>query len=231
MAKKDTNIEFEEIDGAGAKDIETSGIENLQNTFEKNKNIIFGGLAVVILLIVGGYYYKNIYMPQAEMSANEEMFEAEYYFEQDSFALALNSSGGFLDIIENHGGTKAANLAKYYAGLCYYNLANYPEAIDYLSDFSTNDDILGSLSLKVLADAQMENGDTESALKTYKKAANFSNNEASTPSILKVAGLAFETNKNYKQALEFYTKIKKEFPGSEVARDIDKYIGRVQAQL
>lgn len=231
MSKKDTNIEFEEIKGAGAPDINASGIEKMQYFFEKNRNLVFGGLGLFIVIVVGGYYYFNIHKPQAEMTANNEMFDAQYYFEKDSFALALNTDGGFLDIIDNHGGTKAANLANYYAGLCYFNLANYPEAIDYLKSFKTKDEILGAMSLGVLADAQMENGNTDAALNNYKKAANFSNNEASAPYLLKKAGIAFETNGNAKQAFDFYTKIKTEFPQSEIASDIEKYIGRASAKL
>ena len=224
-------VEFEEIDGAGASDIELNGVEKLQNFIDKNKNAVLSGLVALLLIIGGTYYYKNIYAPQAEMAASEEMFEAEYYFEKDSFELALNAPGGFLDIIENHGGTKAGNLAQYYAGLSYFQLGKYTDAIGHLKSFSTKDPVLGALSLGVLADAQMENGDVDEALNSYKKAANFSNNEASAPVMLKKAGLAFETNGNAKQALEFYTKIKTNFPKSSIANDIDKYIGRAKAKI
>ena len=228
MSKKDTNIEFEEINGISTP---TNEVESLQHFFEKNKNLILGGLGLFLVIIIGGYYYKNIYMPKAEMSANNDMFDAQYYFEKDSFALALNSDGGFLDVINNHGNTKAANLANYYAGLCYYNLANYSEAITYLNAYKTKDEILGAMALGVLADAQMENGDTDAALISYKKSATFSDNEASAPYLLKKAGVAFENNGNSQQALYFYTEIKTSFPQSEIARDIEKYIGRVEAKL
>lgn len=231
MSNNDTNIDFEEINGAGASDIESNGVEKLQSFIEKNKNAVLGGLGVLVLLIVGGFYYKTVMMPEAEMSANADMFNAEYLFEQDSFALALNSVDGFLEVIDNHSGTKAANLAHYYAGICYFNLANYSDAIDQLKSFSTSDDVLGSLALGVLADAQMENGNVDDALSSYKKSANFSDNEASAPVLLKKAGLAFELNGDANQAFTFYTKIKMEFPNSDAARDIDKFIGRAEAKL
>lgn len=229
MSKKDTQIEFEEIDGAGASDIETSGIEKLQNFFENNKNIVFGGLAVLVLLIIGGYYYKNVMMPKAEITANAEMFDAQYYFEEDSFNLALNT--GFLNVIDDHSGTKAANLSHYYAGLCYFNLKNYSEAANHLKSYDKTDAVLGALAYGVLADSQMENGEVDGALANYKKAANFSDNEATAPYLLKKAGIAFETNGNAQQAIDFYNKIKNEFPSSSMASDIDKFIGRASAKL
>ena len=229
MSKKDTKVKFEEIDGAGAPDIELSGVDKLQNLFEKNKNLVYGGIIALILIIGGGYYYKNIMMPKAEDEAQSYMFDAQYYFEQDSFELALNS--GFLDVIDEHSGTKAANLAHYYAGLCYYNLKQYDDAIEHLKAYDKDDEILGALAYGVLADCQMETGDTDDALANYKKAANFSDNEASAPYLLKKAAIAFENNGDVQQALDFYNKIKKDFPNTTVATDIDKYIGRASGKL
>lgn len=206
--------------------VELTAVEKLQNFFEKNKNAVLIGTGVLVLVIAAVFYYKAIYMPKAEMEANNAMFDAQYYFEQDSFNAALNNAGGFLEIIEEHGGTKAANLAHYYAGISNYNLGNYEEAINHLKSFSTKEEVLGSLSLGVLADAQMEAGNTDAALSNYKKAANFSNNEASAPFLLKKAAIAFEMNGDKKQANAFYSKIKKEFPNSQFSQDIEKYIGR-----
>ncbi len=157
-----------------------------------------------------------------------DLFDAQFYFEQDSFELALNS--GLLDVIDYHSGTKAANLATYYAGLSYFHLKNYDDAISYLQDYKKKDKILGALAYGVLADAQMEINQTDAAFANYKKAVNFSNNEASKPFLLKKAAIAFETNGEISQALEFYKKIKNEFPNSSFASDIDKYIGRASSK-
>lgn len=226
MSKKDTKIEFEEITGANAKNIENSSVESLQVLFEKNKNSIFIGLGVIVLLGLGLFYYKAIFQPKAELAANDAMFNAQYHFEQDSFDLALNGNEGFLSVIDDHGNTKAGKLANYYAGICYFNLGNYDAAITHLKKYTTTDEVLGSLSIGVLADAQMEKGDTKSALANYKKAANFSKNEACAPYLLMKAGLAFESTGDKKEANKFFVKLKNEFPNSDMARDADKYIGR-----
>lgn len=226
MSKKDTKVEFEEITGNKAPAVESSSVQGLQLFFEKNKNAIFIGLAAILVIGAGLFYYTAVHMPKAEMEANNAMFDAQYKFEKDSFEVALNGANGFLEIIDNHGGTKAAKLASYYAGLCNFNLGNYAEAVDHLKSFSSKDEILNSLSIGVLADAQMENGDVDAALSSYKKAANASTNEASAPFLLKKAGLAFEMNGDAKQANIFYSKIKKDFSATSFAQDIDKYIGR-----
>lgn len=226
MSKKEKNVEFEEITGKNAPAMETSSVEGLQLFFEKNKNALLIGLVAVLLIGTGLFYYKAIHMPKAELEANNAMFDAQYKFEADSFEVALNGNGGFLEIIDNHGGTKAGKLANYYAGLCYFNLGNYADAISHLKSFNSSDEVLNSLAIGVLADAQMENGNVDAALSSYKKAANASTNEASAPFLLKKAGLAFEMNDDIKQANAFYTQLKKEFPNTSFAQDIDKYIGR-----
>lgn len=230
MSKKDNNVEFEEITGKNIPKTEASSVQGLQLFLEKNKNALAIALVAILAIGAGLFYYNAVYMPKAEMEANNEMFDAQYRFEQDSFELALNGNGGFLEIIDNHGGTKAGKLANYYAGLCYFNLANYAEAIDYLKAFSTKDEVLNALALGVLADAQMENGNVDAALSTYKKAVNASTNEASAPFLLKKAGLAFEMNGDKKQANKFFSKLKKEFPNTSFAQDIDKYIGRTMTK-
>ena len=42
---------------------------------------------------------------------------------------------------------------------------------------------------------------------------------------------AYEQKKDYAAALDIYNKIKKDFPMSTEARDIEKYIGRAESAL
>ena len=80
---------------------------------KKNQNTVFGivGVIAVILLAYLGY---NYYISSRNTEAQEEMFQAVYYFEADSLGKALNGDGnnyGFLDITDLYSGTKAANLS------------------------------------------------------------------------------------------------------------------------
>lgn len=224
MSKKDTEEIIEEK-ALGTEEQAVNTLENLQVFFEKHKNNLAIGLVALLLIIAGIYYYTAIMRPNAEKTAQAEMFNAQYYFEQDSFQLALD---GFEMVIDDHSSTKAGNLAKYYAGICAYNLKDYTTAIDYLKAYKAKDEVLGSLALGVLADAQAENGDTKAALSNYSKAANYSANEATAPFLLLKAGVAHEAQNDLKTANQLFNKIKKQFPNSPQARDIDKYIGRTQ---
>ena len=109
---------------------------------QKSLMVIVGA----IIIIIGIYLsFSNFYLAPLEKEAHSDMYMAEIYFEKDSFSLALNGDGqflGFLDIADEYSLTKAGNLANYYAGLCYLHTAQYEDAIEYLSDFSSKDIIL-----------------------------------------------------------------------------------------
>ena len=90
---------------------------------EKNqKKLTFIALAVIIVA-VGIFSYQKYYRAPMELNAQTDMFQAQRYFEVDSFNLAINGDGnydGFLDIIDNFGSTEAGNLSAYYTGISYH---------------------------------------------------------------------------------------------------------------
>ncbi len=209
-------------------------LSKTEQFIESNQKIltyVIGGIIVIILLFFG--YNKFIKHPR-EKSAATAMFRAEYYFDKDSLNLALNGDGensGFLDIIDQYGSTKSGNLAKYYAGVCYYKQGNYNKAIDYFKKFGSSDLITPAMALGAIGDSYMQLGNAEKAAEYYMDAANKNANEFSSPTFLLKAGWTYEILNNWEKALSSYEKLKKDFPKSREARDIDKYIARAKAHL
>ncbi len=208
--------------------------DQAQNFFDRNQKYILG-VAGAFLLIVGGYWaYKNFYIEPRQKEAEEQMFQAEVQFERDSFALALTNPGGgysgFLDIIDNYKGTKAANLASYYAGICYLQLGQFDAAIDYLKSYKAKGDVTPAMKFGALGDAYSEKNDLDNALSFYSKAVGATNNEAITPYYLKKLGMLQEKQGNFSDAKSNYERIKREFPNSPIATDIEKYIIRAGAK-
>ncbi len=199
--------------------------------FEKNQNYILGGLLLAVLIFGGLFAYNNFYKKPKQQEAVKEMFQAERQFERDSFALALTNPGGgnpgFLDIIDQYGGTPAANIANYYAGISYLNLGKFDAAIEYLSDYSPAGNVTPAMKYGALGDAYSEKEDFDTALSNYKKAASASDNDLLTPYYLKKVGLLNEKMGNTSEASSYYKQIKEKYPDSPDGRDIDKYIARV----
>jgi len=186
-------------------------------------------IALALILIVGGYWgVKKMYFQPLEQEALNNIFTAQSYFERDSFKLALNGDGnslGFLDVIDEYGSTRPGELAQYYAGICYLHLGDYDQAIEYLSDFSSDDELLNATTQGAIGDANLELGNKEDAISFYKKAADL-DNEITAPTYLMKLGLLYEEMNNKSKALEAYNKIRKNYKSSPEARSIDKYITR-----
>src|SRR6056297_3395769 len=127
------------------KDTQPEQFESVENVltrteqFIENNQKIITTVVLVIVILVGAYLlFTRYYLQPMENEAQGQMFRAEQYFAQDSFKLALNGDGnylGFLDIIEEYGMSKSANLAEYYAGAYYLKLGQYDNAIEHLNDF------------------------------------------------------------------------------------------------
>jgi tetratricopeptide (TPR) repeat protein len=215
------------VDIIGAFDKTETYIE--QN--RKSLALIVGG----VILLVGIYFgWKYLYLQPKSDEASAKMYKAEMYFQKDSFNLAINGRGdtaGFAEIADNYGMTKAGNLAKYYLGICYLRTAQYDLAIESLQDFDTDDMFLSSMSLGLIGDAHMEKGQVDEAIDYYQKAAKKNPNKFTSPVYLKKAGYAYEDQGKKEDALKMYTQIKTDFPDSQEAQQIDKYIGRVSGTI
>lgn len=206
---------------------------------ERNGKTLLMALGAIII-IVGGYFsYKYLYQAPREKQASAAMFEAQNLFERDSFALALNGNAsfdGFLTIADEYGNTPQGNLAKHYAGMCYLYLGEFQQAIDALEGYKTSKDnaateLIGAQNLGLRGDAYVELGNLEQGVACYERAAAFSDNVATTPVYLKKAAMIREQKGEAAQALKLYEQIRNDYPRSIQARDIEKFIARVQQQL
>lgn len=223
--KKDDGIEILEDPNA----IVDKANEFLSN--KRNKAMVFGIGGVIALLIVGFAGY-NYYITNQNATAQEELFQAQFYFDTDSLGLALNGDGnsyGFLEIMDAFPGTKAANLASFYAGASYLKLGDFEGAIRNLEKFSSNDYLLQGRAYSLIGDAYMEMDDFANAIDSYKQAADYKENESFTPIYLKKLAVAQEQNGNLAAAASTYGKIVNEYPTSAQIHDAKKQKSRLEA--
>jgi tetratricopeptide (TPR) repeat protein len=200
---------------------------------KKNQLIIY--LLVGGLIAVGAIFgYTEFYQKPLEAKAADAMYVAEKYFANDSSTLVLQGDGlnkGVLYIIKEYSGTKAANLAKYYAGMSYYRLKDYNKAIEYLKDFSSDAKQVQAVAYGSIGDAYSELKKNEEAIEFYKKAGtHFPEDEAISSEYLFRAGYFLELNGKNEEAIEIYKQIKQNYPKTEKGFNIDKYINRLQVQ-
>ena len=194
----------------------------------KYKNAIIGGVVAVIIIVAGFIMYKNLYAEPREEKAQAALFKGQEYFEQDAFEQALNGDSigytGFLKVADDYSGTKAANLAKAYAGICYAQLGKYEEAVKMLDSFNGKDQMVAPAILGAAGNCYAQLGQLDKAASTLLSAADKAGNNTLSPIFLIQAGEILVKQGKYDDAVNAYTKIKDKYFQSYQAMDIDKYI-------
>lgn len=208
-----------------------SALTRTERFIEDNQKIILYVIGAVVVVVGGLLGFNKFYLQAKESEAESQMFMAVNYFDQDSFNLAINGDGnylGFLDVIEDYGITKKANLAKYYAGMSYLHLGEYETALNYLNKFKTKDLLLAPITEGSKGDAYLEMGDTDNALKQYKKAVSLPENDLTTPTYMMKTANLLESMDKFQEAFTMYENIKAKYPDSEEGINADRYIARVK---
>ena len=197
---------------------------------KRNQNLLFI-IVTVAILVVGGLTFLKVQQGNNNEEAQQEMFQAIYYFEQDSLGRALNGDGnnyGFLDIIDSYSGTKAANIASFYAGATYLKLGDWENAIRKLEDFSSSDYLIQARAYALTGDAYMELDDFEQAIGFFEKACNYKPNEEFTPIYLQKLAIALEENGDISGASDAYDRILADFVNSKLEQEARKQKARLK---
>lgn len=194
----------------------------------KYKNAIIGGVVALIVIITGVVMYNNLYAEPREEKAQAALFKGQEYFEQDAFEQALNGDSiaytGFLKVADEYSGTKAANLAKAYAGICYAKLGKYEEAVKMLNDFDGDDQMVSPAMLGAAGNCYAQLNQLDKAAATLLDAAKKADNNTLSPIFLMQAGEILVKQGKLDDAIQAYTQIKEKYFQSYQAMNVDKYI-------
>lgn len=219
MAKKHQSVPVNEFD----KTLAAGG-----SFVEKNKKAIMYGTCAVLAVIIVVVLAVQYYIKPRNLEAAESMAVAEQLFRSGDYEKALNGQGqnaGFLQIMDEYVCTPSANLARLYAGLSYAHLGKYQEAVEYLEDYSDcGDDMISNAAMGALGNCYAELGQADKAAATLVKAAEKADNNTLSPVYYIQAGQLFESLKQNDKAKECYEKVKKNYPASPQAQEIEKFI-------
>jgi tetratricopeptide (TPR) repeat protein len=194
-----------------------------------------------LLCILLSLFFATTIFAQKKLSESveiEAMFEAELFFQQRAFKLALEGREkrtiegtpflGFISIIEKYKGTKSANMAHYYAGVCYLNLGEYEKSIKFFEAYKAVNPVLEAMTYNLLGDAYAELNLDKDALSYYKKAASTTDDDQITPSCLYKVGLFMEVKmKDLKKAKDYYLTIERDYPEFAEEQGIERDLIRV----
>lgn len=216
---------------------ETKSSNTELNSVQKFKKEVgptgFLGAIVGLVLILGTslYFFLDQKKDQKNSTAQNEIFQAQYYYEKDSIDAALLGDGrnlGFIDIIDIYSGTEVANLAHFYAGASYLKKREYQKAVDYLMKFSTSEVIVQARANKLLGDAYMEQGNFTDAAKNYMTAADAVDDQYFSPGYLMRASLAYEKASDLSPAIQALDKIITKYEDAAEYNEARKHKARLE---
>lgn len=225
MAKKNFKKEDEQLQNVG------EALNTASLWFEKNQNLLEWILIGVIAVVAGVVALSHYVIKPKGLEAANENAKAEAYFLQGDYSKALNGDEadciGFEQVAADYGFYQQGKLAALYAGICYYQLGEYDQAAKFLKKFSAKDLTIDPAASQLLGDAYVELGEYNKAISAFKAAAK-SGNKLIAPMSLKKAGIVYLEMDNKKAAKQAFETIKAEYPMSQEAQDIDKYIAIAQ---
>jgi tetratricopeptide (TPR) repeat protein len=201
-----------------------------QAFFEQNQNLIMYVLGGVAALLLGWWLYKMLIVEPKQKDAIAAMWQAEVQFGRDSFQLALENPGGgfdgFVALADKYSGTKAGNMSRYYAGVCYLQTGNFDNAIKYLEDFSADGDILPAMKYGMLGDSYSEKKDFSKALSMYEKATNASKVDLISAYYLKKLGMLYNHEGKTSDAQKAFERLRRDYPNQQSNdwREVEKYM-------
>ena len=194
----------------------------------KNKKTIIGAVVAVIVIVAGVSMYKHLYAAPREEKAQAALFKGQEYFEAGQFEQALNGDSigyeGFAKVADEFSGTKAANLAQAYMGICYAKMGQNEQAIEALNQFDGNDQMVAPAIKGTIGNCYAQLGQLDKAAATLQEAAAQADNNTLSPIFLKQAGEILVKQGKFDEAIQAYTTIKDKYFASYTAMDIDKYI-------
>lgn len=194
----------------------------------KNKKAIIGVIVAVIIVIASVLMYKNLYAAPREAKAQAALFKGQEYFASEAFGEALNGDSigyaGFIKIADEYSGTKAANLAQAYIGICQAKLGNYDAAVKSLERFDGDDQMVAPALKGTIGNCYAELGQLDKAASLLLQAAKEADNNTLSPIYLMQAGKILVKQGKYDEAINAYTTVKDKYFRSYQAMEAEKYI-------
>lgn len=198
--------------------------EKVQNN---SKTVMYICMAVAVVVIAVLVYVYAVRQPGIQ-AANEAIGQAdmELIMGNDSIALAK-----YQQVATDHG-YDAGNLAALNAAILLYKDGKYQEALNYLSDYSASEEIIGAGAKSLEGDCYVNLEDYAKALDCFKEAADLSDdNPAYTPAFLLKEATVLHEMKDYNGEIKVYEKILEDYPnyGMQMGIDVEKYLERAKA--
>lgn len=211
---------------------------NITSWYYANKKIIGYAVTALVVILIAGYAYWRNHLDNNEKAATAlgkilAVYDAAASdSRQYKFAIEGQPESGVMglkDIVENYGGTESGELARFYLANAYYYTGQIDLAIEEFNDFSGGDEFIQASAYAGLAACYEAKEIYDKAALAYEKASNIVNNVSQASEYLVSAARCYGLSGSKDKAIALLKRVKKEYPNSPAAREVDRYIARFSA--
>ena len=204
-----------------------------QTWYDENKKRISTVGGILLVVVLGLWFYSNNMRANNER-ATTDLAKVYSFYDNGQYLIAINgiperNIAGLQSIVDNYGSTNAGNLAKFYLANAYYNTQDYDKALKYFDDFSGNTSLLTNSALAGVGACYEAKGNYMKAAENYEKAALKNAEDPNVADNLMNAARNFAKAGEKERAVELLKRVKRDFPTSTAAREVDRYIAEAGA--
>ena len=191
------------------------------------KILSYVGIGIAGLIVIGFLWSKN--RSDSNEKATSMLAKVTQYDDEGRYDLAINGvpqegTQGLQAIVDEHGNTKAGEIAKLYLANSYLALKNYDKALSTYDDISVSDKMITASAFAGMAACYEAKGDFIHAASNFEKAASINMTAMQAPENLQRSAVNYAAAGKKEKAIELLQMLKKEFPSSSYARDVDRFI-------
>jgi TolA-binding protein len=202
-----------------------------------NKRYVSYAVTGIVVVVVATLIFINNRRASNEKAATE-LGKVYGLYDQAStpaqYQLAIDGQRerglmGLKTIVDNYGNTDSGELARFYLGNAYYNVGKYDEALQQFGSFSSSTKLLQASAQAGIGSCYEAKGEYGKAAGAYEKASGMVSNEITTPEYLNSAARCYGRSGEKDKAIAILKRLKLEYPNSQQARDVDRYISEFSA--
>jgi TolA-binding protein len=195
---------------------------------EQNRRLVTYIISVPIILVAVLWFVQNNRRQNNER-ATTDLAKVYHLYDLGQYQLAIDgipqeNIRGLQSIVDDYGSTQAGEMAKLYLANSYFNLHNYDKALTYFQGVDIGDKLLSSSALAGEASCYEAKGNHDEAAGLYEQAASKYMTAIQAPDDLFKAANNYSMAGKKDKAAEMLQRLKKEFPTSAYARDVDRYL-------
>lgn len=203
-----------------------------------NKKYINYALTGVAVLVVGMFIYTNNHRANEEKAAVELAKVFNIYdggaTNNAQYQIAVDGRPeqgimGLKAIVENYGGTNSGGLARFYLANAYFYLGNQAEALNQFERFDGDNHLLHASALAGAANCYEIKSEYGKAASMYEKAARMAEKNMAAAEYMSSAARCFGLSGEKERAISLLKQLKKDFPTSPAAREVDRYVSQLSA--